>query len=84
MKKASANIWWIIIGAVVALVVLIVILVIFTSKAGELEKGLLSCQNKGGDCQPQKDNSCEDVCGESQRFTGAFTCPGDGCCCIGT
>jgi len=49
-KKADANMWWIIIGAVIALVVLIVLLVIFTSKSGKLEGGLLDCQSKGGTC----------------------------------
>lgn len=49
-KKADANMWWIIIGAVIALVVLIVLLVIFTSKSGKLEGGLLDCASKGGEC----------------------------------
>lgn len=49
-KKADANMWWIIIGAVIALVVLIVLLVIFTSKSGKLESGILDCKSKGGEC----------------------------------
>ena len=52
-KKGDANMWWIIIGAVIALVVLIVLLVIFTSKSGKLEGGLLDCESKGGTCLPE-------------------------------
>lgn len=50
MKKGSADMWWIIIGAVIALVVLIILMVIFTGKTNILESGLLDCQGKGGSC----------------------------------
>ena len=49
-QKGDANMWWIIIGAVIALVVLIVLLVIFTSKSGKLETCILDCSSKGGEC----------------------------------
>jgi hypothetical protein len=48
--KGSANMWWIIIGAVIALVVLIVLLVFFTKSTNTLGIGLLECQSKGGTC----------------------------------
>jgi len=38
--RASADIWWIIIGAVMALVVLIIITVIFTGRTGTLTQEL--------------------------------------------
>ncbi len=50
MKKADANMWWIIIGAVIALVVLVVLMVLFTGKTTILERGLLDCESKGGEC----------------------------------
>jgi hypothetical protein len=56
-KKASANMWWIIIGAVIALVVMIILMVMFTEKSGKLETGLSSCDGKGGTCV-EKDNDC--------------------------
>ena len=49
-KKASANMWWIIIGAVIALVVMIVLMVLFTEKSSTLEDGLSACDSKGGIC----------------------------------
>ena len=49
-KKASANMWWIIIGAVIALVVMIILMVMFTGKTQPLEQGLSDCEGKGGVC----------------------------------
>jgi hypothetical protein len=77
MKKASANMWWIIIGAVIALVVLVVLLVIFTDKTGDLEKGLSSCDGKGGVCVS------EETCPIGTLSASAFECS-DGKCCIGS
>ena len=70
MKKASANMWWIIIGAVIALVVLIVMLMIFTGKSSSLEDGILDCKGKGGSCE----KTAEQCTGTVSR---AFNCPGE-------
>lgn len=50
MKRASADIWWIIIGAVIALIVMIVMMMIFTGKTQPLAQGLSNCEGKGGVC----------------------------------
>jgi hypothetical protein len=68
MKRASANMWWIIIGAVIALVVMLVLLVMFTGKTGTLERGLLDCTSKGGECVKRSD------CGAPNTISSAFTC----------
>lgn len=74
-SKGDANMWWIIIGAVIALVVLIVLMVIFTGKANVLETGLLDCKSKGGECS----SSCPPNTIESS----AFSCPtNQGVCCL--
>src|SRR3990167_2514930 len=49
-KRGDANMWWIIIGAVIALIVMIVLLVMFTGKTGGLEAGLSACEGKSGIC----------------------------------
>ena len=90
-RKADANMWWIIIGAVIALVVLIVLLFMFTGKSGALEGGLLDCQSKGGECtQKVTDNNgdCVSTCRNNQRsYSSIFSCPtlisDDYCCCLG-
>ena len=69
MRKASANMWWIIIGAVIALVVMIILMVMFTSKSGRLEGGLLDCESKGGSCLTE--DGCESIQGTISR---AFEC----------
>ncbi len=71
-KKASANMWWIIIGAVIALVVMIILMVMFTDKSNVLEGGLLSCSNKGGDCVVDDGNT---DCPENAMESFAFDCP---------
>jgi hypothetical protein len=74
--------WWIIIGAVIALVVMIVLLVLFTGKSGDLERGLLDCEAKGGSCLIE--SVCKDKEGTLAR---AFDCSAssvnDGVCCFG-
>ncbi|MBI2662266.1 hypothetical protein HYX11_02295 [Candidatus Woesearchaeota archaeon] len=76
-RKGDANMWWIIIGAVIALVVLIVLLVIFTSKSGKLEGGLLDCQSKGGECVTE--DKCVTINSDGAITKGtiasAFDCP---------
>ena len=69
--RGSANMWWIIIGAVIALVVMIVLMVIFTSKSGTLEQGLLSCESKGGECLDNKECSYQNK--EGNVVEGTFT-----------
>ena len=70
MKKGDANMWWIIIGTVIALVVLIVLMGIFTGKSGKLESGLLSCEGKGGRCEAT--GTCK---GKGGTVSAAFECP---------
>ncbi len=77
-KKASADIWWIIIGAVIALVVLIIIMVIFTSKTTPLSQELGNCKSKGGLCMPINEN-----CPQYTLPTTTFSCGETGKCCIG-
>jgi hypothetical protein len=77
-KKASANMWWIIIGAVIALVVMIILMVMFTGKGTKLESGLSDCEGKGGICI---DNTFKCPAGSLESST-AFECK-VGKCCIG-
>ena len=78
-RKASANMWWIIIGAVIALVVMIVLMVIFTDKTSTLEGGLSSCEGKGGVCVNGDD------CPGSSLKSDAFECVASHpTCCIGS
>lgn len=79
-KKADANMWWIIIGAVIALVVLIILMLIFTGKTGKLESGLSDCSGKGGVCV-MTGGPCPVYTLESSAF--GCTTAGDKCC-IGT
>jgi len=77
-RKADANMWWIIIGAVIALIVLIILLVMFTGKTSGLERGLSDCEGKGGVCA----NSGE--CPQNTLSSSAFSCTESRVCCIGT
>jgi len=86
-QKADANMWWIIIGAVVALVVLIVLMVIFTGKVNPLERGLLDCESKGGKCLSETECRAPDVRGKVGTISSAFECTGSrtnpgGVCCF--
>ena len=69
-KKASSEMWWIIIGAVIALVVMVILMVMFTGKSGKLETGLSECLGKGGKCV--KDGGCSAIGGLKST---AFDCP---------
>ncbi len=84
-SRGSAQMWWIIIGAVIALIVMIVLMVLFTSKTGDLAIGLLDCEGKGGRCVPKTGfDQCSDVCRNAQRtYSSTFTCPVEQCCCLG-
>ena len=75
-KRASANMWWIIIGAVIALVVMIILMVMFTGKSTKLEGGLSSCESKGGKCVVN--------CPQGTLHTTAFDCANAANkCCMG-
>lgn len=77
-KKASSNMWWIIIGAVIALVVMIVLMVMFTGKTKPLEEGLSDCGSKGGICVP---GGAE--CPERTLSSSTFSCTEGRQCCVG-
>ena len=76
-KAGQSNMFWIIIGAVLALVVMIILLLLFTGKTDTLEDGVSGCAGKGGQCE--SDDSCS-----SGTLEAPFTCPNpDDLCCIG-
>ena len=77
-RKAQGNMWWIIIGAVIALVVMIILLVMFTDKNETLNTGLLDCISKGGKCISE--NECIT---EEGTISKAFDCK-LGVCCFGS
>ena len=83
MKKGDANIWWIIIGAIIALVVVIVLLVMFTGKTRLLEGGLADCTGKGGICLAEGDFIAQG-CPTNSLSTSAFSCQTGEVCCIGS
>jgi hypothetical protein len=70
-KKASANMWWIIIGAIIALVVMIVLIVIFTDTTGKAKTGFLDCETKGGECISEE--SCKSDQNDG-RVNPTFSC----------
>lgn len=82
MKRGDANIWWIIIGAIIALVVVIVLLVMFTGKTRLLEGGLADCTGKGGVCFSASDAALG--CPTNSLSTTAFSCLTGEVCCIGS
>lgn len=85
-KKAQQNMFWIVIGAVIALVVMIILIVMFTGKTGALEGGLLDCESKGGVCEFSDSAECKksDNFPKSEGYSGedggtvasAFQCSG--------
>ena len=79
-RKASANMWWIIIGAVIALVVMIILMVMFTSKTQAVEGGLTDCEGKGGICISGENNPCPD----NTLSSSAFSCTNSAKCCLGS
>ncbi len=85
-RKASANMWWIIIGAVIALVVMIILMLMFTEKSGGVERGLLNCESKSGQCLSDNFGNCGQTCkavGKSYAGLGVFECETNYCCCLG-
>lgn len=85
MKKGVANIWWVIIAAVMALIVFVVIMVIFTGKASIIGESLSNCESKFGVCQDCKNPLCEkEKCDSGVKQP--FECPlgpTKQICCIG-
>ncbi|MBU0470173.1 MAG: hypothetical protein KKA62_05615 [Nanoarchaeota archaeon] len=79
MKKASADMWWIIIGAVIALVVMIVLMVMFSGKTSKVETGLSACEGKGGVCVFENEE-----CPSNTLRSTVFDCGQENECCIGT
>ena len=78
-KKGSANMWWIIIGAVIALVVMIILLVMFTGRGRDVESGLSACETKSGICINEQGN-----CPIGTLNTPGIECTGEKLdCCIG-
>jgi hypothetical protein len=77
-QKGGANMWWIIIGAVLALVVLVVLVFMFTDNTDRIKKGLDACY--GGECVLE--NSCAGTVNPS------IECPNEGTqkqeCCVST
>ena len=66
-RKGSANMWWIIIAAVLAIVVMIVLLGIFTKGTTRGNEALFSCESKeNARCVPV--GTCEG------RVVNAFDC----------
>src|SRR3989344_8662813 len=86
MKKLMAtkkgDIWWYVIGLILALVVLIVISVIFTSKSAQVSQGISQC--KGLLSFGEKQGVCKDACtpDEVQAMGFGSDCPKGQKCCI--
>ena len=74
-RKGSANLWWIIIGAVIALVVVIVLLVMFTDKTQGLQAGLSDCGGKG--------ICVQNDCPRGTDASNTFSCNSGSVCCVG-
>jgi len=84
-KKAQANTFWIIIGAVIALIVMIVLLLMFTGKTNILETGLVDCEAKGGKCDHGLGSSCPNGMVKQSFFTcDPNSWPDDTACCVGS
>ena len=69
-NKGSANMWWIIIGAVMALVVMIILMVIFSGGTEKANTGLFDCASKGGSCITS--SQCKT---EGGTVSVVFSCP---------
>ncbi len=84
MRKGSTEMWWIIIGAVIALIVLIILMVLFVGKTQPLAAGLSECEGKSGVCaKPLESGAKGSTCPSSTLQTSTFSCPENNVCCIG-
>jgi len=85
-KKAMANMWWIIIGALAAIFVLVILLVMFGKGTDKFNVGLFDCVNKGGTCVEGEDDkmTARKVCERDYDGTLAvtFSCDKGGSCCV--
>lgn len=81
-SKGDANMWWIIIGAIIALVVLIVLMLIFTGKTNVLSKGLLDCTSKGGECLNAGSDNGKTSCTNIGGTVSTFECNAGYICCF--
>ncbi len=61
MKKAEADMWWIIVGALLVLVVVVVLLTLFGRGTQKAEQGLSACETTGGTCVS------ESTCGKGKE-----------------
>lgn len=50
MNKKAMEIWWILIGAVLALVVFFSLVYIFSDQGGKFRQAVNDCSSKGGQC----------------------------------
>ena len=81
MEKGQANVFWIIIGAVIALVVLAVLLLMFTGKTNTLEQGISGCEVAQGKCVANE-AACDAIKG---NVISTFDCvPVSNVCCMGS
>lgn len=75
-QRAEADMWWVIVGAVIALIVAGVLIAVFSSRAGPAQQSLASCEQKGGICSV-------DECPQGTLLSSAFSCSGSAICCLG-
>jgi hypothetical protein len=83
-NKAQSNMFWIIIGAVIALIVMIVLLLLFTGKTSILEGGVSGCEGKSGVClDPDDADDSTKPCGDG-KLEAPFDCSDSSkICCVG-
>ena len=83
--KGQGRTFWIVVIAIVALAVMVVLLVMFTSKTGALETGLMDCQSKRGTCTAPVGGDCEKTCKDAGMSNSRiFSCyEKTKCCCLG-
>lgn len=79
VKKAEANMWWVIIGAVLAVVVLMVLLTFFGRGTETVAEGVSKCESKLGKCLDKAE--CLKG-GGSVTDADLFECK-EGVCCYG-
>ena len=78
MKKAQANMFWVIIGAVLAIIVLVVLVYFFGRGTEKVALGLSECESKLGKCVSK------DICEkDGGSVTGLFECSQGEVCCFG-
>ena len=82
--KGSANMWWIIVAAIISLIVLIVLVSIFTTESRKFNVGISDCTSKLGICV----KTSQDCTSKSGTITNTFECSqkdiseGKALCCL--